>query len=323
MIASIEELNNAIEDIETENEVYPAVLEDKMDASAFNSSCAAIEDQLNQLYEKIRLIEDVDNFTRRYVTEQIKEKEDKLRKSLKIIEQDTDLVEDKASTLIEVPLGASNQTLTDRDGSPLTAMTLRDGELEAACDVMAQASVSLVTMESNTSCYNNSYQNLVKGEAGISTYSLKEAPPEGIRETVTLYLEEPTECNYAGFDITNCTAEKCYVMDKDHVRTEISSTGGFFPKQEISGIVLELSCKTYTLASKYGEQDGYDESAALGTSNTAYSRYTDEQLVKEMEKSQEESDRKNMVSVLSTKCDTWSRINSRVRKKNIVMAGEE
>ena len=62
----------AIDTIETENTKYPSRVTELMDADGFNDSCDTIEEQIKVLYEKIRLLEDGDDYYYIYVEEKIK-----------------------------------------------------------------------------------------------------------------------------------------------------------------------------------------------------------------------------------------------------------
>ena len=322
MITNIDDINKALENIRTENTIYPLAMSDKMDATAYNIAFNRIERQLNQLYEKIRLVEDIDNFCREYILREIELKEEKLRESLKIAEDVSDLYQKKDSISILVPFVGTNEIIKDRDGSPVCSMSIKNKKLEVNNDVMSEEIFSSITFTSNSSCYNNSYHNLLDGRSGSSFYSVKEPLPEGIKETVTMNLASSSECNYLSIQPVNCEVSNVRILDKNRVPRVVSSNG-YFPRMEIVGIVFDVIAKNFTREAKYGDTIGYDNSGAFGMLDTAYTRWQNEQIVKQMEISQAEADKKYMISELETKCDTWNKINANMKRRNILLAGEK
>ena len=320
MIANIEDINSALSTIRTENNIYPMAVTDKMDSASFNASCECIEQQLNGLYEKIRLIEDMDNFCREYVLQKILEKEEKLRESLKITEDAVDLYLNKDSISVLVPFTSTSDAIRDRDGSTIGKMKVKNKKLEAVSDVMADAPISNVIYTSNASCYNNSYQNLVNGEPGTSYYSIPEPPLAGVQEDVTVYLTRPTECNYVSIHPVNCNITNVRILDESKNETVINPNG-YFKKTTILGITFKLRAKNCVREAKLVSVDGYSNYGAFGMTDLAYDRWQNEQTIKRMEISQEEMDRKYIISSLETKCDTWERINKKARRRNILIAG--
>ena len=322
MIAKIEDVKSALDTIGEQNNTYPSSVTDKMDAEAFNASCKKIENYLNGLYEKIRLIEDLDEFSRSYVLQKIGEKEAKLRERLKVAEDVATVYQKKDSVSVMVPFIDSSEVVRDRDGSVISHMQLKNKKLEADNDVMAEPEIISVTFASNSTCYNNSYSNLTKGKAGVSFYSLQEPPRDGVQENVTVYLASPAQCNYVSIHPTNCTVSNVRVMDANHKEYPIAPNG-YFDAREIIAVLFTLVGQKYTREIKLGDANGYDSSGTFGMVDTAYSRWADEQIIKRMEISQAEFDRRQIVSKLETACDSWSLINKNIKNRNIVLAGDD
>ena len=58
MINTANNFDEAITYLKDSNNKYPNTLTEKMDSNSFNESMKAIEDKLNNLYEKIKITED-------------------------------------------------------------------------------------------------------------------------------------------------------------------------------------------------------------------------------------------------------------------------
>lgn len=103
MLKTSEDLNTAIEFVTTENVTYPSLIEDRLSSVQFNNSMQNIESQLNELYEKTRLLEDIRDYCKQYILSIIQMKEQDFKEKLKIIEDVADQFRDKDSISYTVP----------------------------------------------------------------------------------------------------------------------------------------------------------------------------------------------------------------------------
>jgi len=322
MIANIDDISTALDSIRTENESYPDAMEDRMDSVAFNESFRRIEAQLNQLYEKIRLIEDVDSFCLDYVTKEIKKKEDAFRENLKILESVSDLYKDSKSISIMVPFSQTSDAVRDRDGSTISRMSLKNGKLEAGNDVLGSALIATIARSSDTPCYNNSYSNLLNGKPGTSYYSIKTLSPGSIEEHVFVTLREPTECNYISIKPVNCEVNNIILIDESQVSHQMSVTSGYIQPVKISAVSFTLVAKQFVKDKKAASVRSYDCSGVFGMTDNAFMRWQNEQLVKGMELSRQKMEEKYIINQLETACDICNSINEGIRRRNIIASGK-
>jgi hypothetical protein len=318
-IKNADDIIKALEITEQENTDYPEQLKELMISSEFNRSFQIIEAQLDELYEKIRLLEDIDVFCRDYVTKKISEKELKLKEALKIVEDLSSTYEDKSNISVTIPLTNSSDEMLDRDGTPISRMATRNKKLEAENSVMSEAVFARISFRTNSVCYNNSYENLKNGSPGVSFYSLPEPIKNGIEETINILLSSPCECNYLSVQPANCEVEEAYIIDKNKTRIKVSSNGYFNPVT-VSEIELRIKAVNYVMDSKVADKKTYDSSWILG----AYSFDTDIEgrTLKQIELSLAEAEKNFFDSKLETECDTWKRINDDIHRKNVILGGD-
>ena len=74
MIQTSGDFNSAIELLTTDTPVSVGDIGEKMSSGEFNLAFNDIEMQLIDLYEKIRVLEDVQKYCREYVIKEVKEK---------------------------------------------------------------------------------------------------------------------------------------------------------------------------------------------------------------------------------------------------------
>lgn len=322
MIANIDDISTALDNIRTENELYPNAVEDRMDSNVFNESFQRIEKQLNQLYEKIRLIEDVDSFCRDYVAKEIKKKEDTFRENLKILESVSDLYKDSKGISILVSFSQTSDTIRDRDGSIISRMSLNDGKLEAGNDILGNALIATIARSSTTPCYNNSYSNLLDGKPGTSYYSVKTLTPGSIKESIFVTLREPTECNYISIKPVNCEVSDVVLIDEALTSHPMSITSGYTQPLKVYAMSFILTAKQFVKDKKITSVRGYDCSSVFGMTDSTFMRWQNEQLVKGMELSRQKMEEKYIVNQLETSCDACNGINEGIRRKNIIASGK-
>ncbi len=216
-----------------------------MDSGIFNYSMRAIEEQLNSLYEKIRLLEDVRDYTKEYVLRSIQEKEALFKEKLKIIEDVSDQYRDTDSIAYNVPFLYNSMTIKDRDGSNVPAMNIISGVLQQSGSVVTDAVISNISHTSSHVCYNNSYNNLLAKDAGRSCYVLDEPVYGGLKEEVSIIFDRSYNCNILNIALSNCSVENYTLIPSGkEVNAQINT---YIDRQSITDIKLNLLCDKYQL----------------------------------------------------------------------------
>ena len=318
MISNMTDARAAIDKIETENTKYPSRVTELMDADGFNDSCDTIEEQIQELYEKIRLLEDVDDFCHTYVEEKIKESKEELYKSLKSLEDAADISLKKGQVSIVVPFDSMNNMVRDRDGSILSSMKVKNQKLVPDYDIMKEAEIASISRASNIPCYN--YFNKVPG---TSYYSTKEPPKEGVSEEITFTLADTIESNFVDIAPVNCSVTSIKIVDENDQEYELPDTSGHFDNRKIKAVKVRLNCKVSTRERKLGEATSYDNSGAYGMFGNYYTRTEDNHILKNMERSLSESEKKYLVDQMNSICDTYQNINKNIDNRSIILSGGE
>ena len=326
MISNMTDAREAIDTIETENTKYPSRVTELMDADGLNDSCDTIEEQIQELYEKIRLLEDVDDFCHTYVEEKIKESKEELYKSLKSLEDAADISLKKGQVSIIVPFVSTYDLVRDRDGSILSSMKVKNQKLIPDYDIMKEAEIASMSRTSNIPCYN--YFNEVPG---TSYYSTKESPREGVSEEITFTLADTIESNFIDIAPVNCSVTSIKIVDENDQEYELSDTSGHFDNRKIKAVKVMLNCKVSTRERKLGDATSYDNSGAYGMFGNYYTRTEDNHILKNednhilknMERSLSESEKKYLVDQVNSICDTYQNINKNIDNRSIILSGGE
>ena len=294
---------------------------DAMDSEEFNEICLIIQSRLNALYEKIRLLQEVGDFTETYVDESIKEKEAMFRERLKIIEDASDVYKDSSSVSIMVPFEQSNDIVYDRDGTLLPKMNIRNSKLEPGGSVLANAQMSYINAVSDDACNNNSYNNLLTGGEGSSFYMTDQVIAGGLKERVTVMLKSPTDINHISINPVNATASDYVLINNDHTESPMSNDGQVDDKR-IEGIRFTLTCSEPQEVNQFTNSDAYLGEGKFGYTTTAYTRRPDERLIKNMQDSIDQSERSNNVLSVRDNYKYWNENDEKVVNKNTMLVEE-
>lgn len=320
MILNVADANKAIEFLQEESSDYPNTFSNKMTPTEFNANSAAIETHLNVLYEKIRVLQDLDAFCRDYVVKKIKEKKDILDKKLRTLENLSDLYRSPGSITVTIPFDASNEVIKDRDGSAVASMKIKDNSLAMGTDIMKEAAITAISRDSANSCYNDSYQNLKKGEPGTSIYYLKkEESNEYVTENIVVTFDQEIAANSIYIEPIGADVENIRLVHSNHNETPVDSSNTFFPEQKITGIKFSLKSSSYDLVQMNGQRGMMTIDDAFGTYGEIQTHWTDYQKIKDIEKSIADNEKKYNVAVYRSLYNTWDKFNEKVRSKNIVI----
>lgn len=216
MIQTSGDFNSAIELLTTDTPVSVGDIGEKMSSGEFNLAFNDIEMQLIDLYEKIRVLEDVQKYCREYVIKEVKEKRQKFEDKLKIIEDNTDSYRDKSFVACAVPFYNSNETVRDRDGSVLPASAVVNRSVHMSGQVVEEAIFRTASKVQDTPHYRESLSNVVSGEPYRSLYVVDNPVSGGVEEEIIIMFDSTHRCNYFGIDLSNCTVVSAkYINESD------------------------------------------------------------------------------------------------------------
>ena len=125
----------------------------KMDATEINTLMQGIEDAFNKLYEKLRLLEDLHDFTKTYIENEFSKNQAAFREAKAEIDKATDAYQQTSSVSSTVSF-RSGAVVTDRDGTPIKSCMRIDGTTLVPANTKLQETVpSSVLVTSDLAAY--------------------------------------------------------------------------------------------------------------------------------------------------------------------------
>lgn len=317
MIKTSIDLNNAIKFVTTENVSYPSTIQNEMSSSQFNTSMQNIETQLNELYEKIRLLEDIRDYCKQYVLTMIQTKEQSFKEKLKVIEDISDQFRDIESISYIVPFQYCTDVITDRDGTIINKMNINNGYLEQSYTLLDTAKISNISYTTNAQCYNNSYNDILDDLVGRSYYILDDVMYGGIIENCTIMFDKNYDCNLFNLSISNTQIKNIKLITNKDNEISIKANDATVINT-IKGLKFDLVSKDYQIKSIEELNKSIDAYSKLSSNN--YKRGNLDNKEKDMIVQAESIEHSNNVSEYLNEYSNWKQKSNSIMNKNILVS---
>ena len=141
--------------------------EDFLDSEIANDNFSKIENYLNDMYEKVRVLEEVIDYAKIYVNNEIDTTITECRDLLNEIENMNDSIfnDSKNFSIINVPLSNNNiEQYSDRDGSSLKMCEIYNNIISLSGTVKNTIDIKNVSVKREEQAYESNYKELINGE---------------------------------------------------------------------------------------------------------------------------------------------------------------
>lgn len=218
-IASTSELVTTISDLETSVSLPQGTVASKMDAVEINTLMQGVEDAFNKLYEKLRQLEDLHDFTKRYIQNEFKKNAAAFKKMTASIDKTTDTHENVVLQSMQASF-ENGVVVTDRDGMPIKAADFVGGK------ALIPASMTINQSEPESTIVNTNsvaYKRILTPASNYKTFYANEQPPAvPIQETLDLVYPRETEFNFLDVSAFNADIREASVTDENGIKIPIN-----------------------------------------------------------------------------------------------------
>lgn len=160
----------------------------------YNATQKELYAQLNQLYEKMRILEEVSDYLVAQIQTKIDTSNATCESLLKAIEQDRDSLKEATYQTFTVPL-ESLQNDYDRDGVLLKAAVIYNGQISNAYEAKHNLPYQM-DVKQERPVYKQTANGLQNGQCYRSYYITDQCYPEGISETLYFAFHQAMPINY-------------------------------------------------------------------------------------------------------------------------------
>ena len=247
-----------------------AKLSNEMSSTVINYTFSEIEEVLNTLYQKIRTLEDIRDYTKSFVLRAVQERREKIIGKLKVIETLTDELQGKKS-VITVTVPDPNYTVYDRDGSEIVQLYNDDDILimpgstlakEEATVVSNKGAINEITVQKHDPAegdysaietlpiegaepFTSVNINIQDQNAHFDIYSSSEPVPESFKVKYDIQFNGNIMSNYIDFNPINCTITDIKLYDADNNVILMQKSDRYFPLSRITKAEIIVECKYY------------------------------------------------------------------------------
>lgn len=225
---------------------YPSGMGEGLSSSEYNSNMSIIELRLNVLYQKIKYMQELVDYTKNYVISEIKNRNEEFKEKLKIISEVTDIYRDQNSVAQIVYLTQCNEQITDRDGSIVKPMVISDKKLVPPGNTVSSLRINSVVNNSSAIKYSSNYENLKNGEAGSAIYLSDNIMAGGLDENVNIQFDEGSSINYIDIPVINGDIDTYEITYTNDSKKEITPLDKYIEAADIKEILIKIKSRNYT-----------------------------------------------------------------------------
>lgn len=293
MINTSQDFESALNYVSADIDYTSAKISGDMNSAAFNRVFLDIEEKINILYEKIRLLEDIRDYTKLFVVRAIQERRTKIMENLRVIETLTDETKNKGSiTYVIVP--NEGETVYDRDGTVISQFESTDGTLvfpgqslvfEYASSVINKGTVADNEVQKQDPVQGDytavepvpfnsaepfaSADLLIKdGASHFDIYCSDEPCRDKFQVQFDITFSGKIKSNYINFNPVNCKVVSVKLYDTDNIMTELLPEQRYFSLMRLAKAVIIVECSNYEryvlAVPSRGKDDAFDKAITGG-----------------------------------------------------------
>ena len=229
-----------------------------LNSNIINNNFKIIENELNSMYEKTRILEDIIDYMKLYINNEIENYMLDCRNLLKDIEvlSDINLKEEINYTAINVPFIYNTLEYIDRDGTVLKNCDIYNNKivLSQNKDITVQInSVSIVRNEAlfNLETINDNKDNIIYNKPYLIEYELDSIVNNGINELIRLNFNKEEIINTVRIDLINCNLKSIrYIYANNIIEEEENLNTENIENKKIIGIEFLINASNYDINKK-------------------------------------------------------------------------
>lgn len=238
MIANQTDLENTLEELKKVQEINIMDLSKKMSSDEFNFNNLTIYENLNLLYTKYRLLEDVKQYMENNLLDLIAKKKKKFAEILTDIQKNMDIVTDDAKGYIPLSCSWNKDKIIDRDGSFLPIINDLFFNKNNTLDYSREAEIISIIQNSK----DTPYICKITDSSCYITFNTDNVI--SIEDTVKIIFNKASIINYISILHNEEISINAYYInkDKEHITVKLNQ---YIEPITISELYLDINTKNY------------------------------------------------------------------------------
>lgn len=238
MIANQADLENTLEELKKIQEINIMDLSKKMSSEEFNFNNLTIYENLNLLYTKYRLLEDIKQYMENNLLDLIAKKKKKFAEILTAIQKNMDIVTDDAKGYIPLSYSWSKDKIIDRDGSFLPIINDPFFNKNNTLDYSREAEIISIIQNSKDTPY------ICKITDSSCYIAFNTDNVISVEDTVKIIFNKASIINYISILHNEEISINAYYInkDKEHITVKLNQ---YIEPITISELYLDINTKNY------------------------------------------------------------------------------
>ena len=229
-----------------------------LNSNIINNNFKIIENELNSMYEKTRILEDIIDYMKLYINNEIENYMLDCRNLLKDIEilSDINLKEEINYTAINVPFIYNTLEYLDRDGTVLKNCDIYNNKivLSRNKDITVQInSISIIRNEVlfNLETFDDNKDNIIYNKPYLVKYELDSIVKNGIDELVRINFNKEEIINTLKIDLINCNLKSIkYIYSNNIIEEEENLNTKNIENKKLIAIEFLINASNYKINKK-------------------------------------------------------------------------
>lgn len=224
--------------------------ENILNSKDFNQTFKYIEDSLNFLYEKNRVLENVIEYSNMFLRNELNSSINECKTLLSSIEENRDIIKNNSSIKYSVPFILGSNNYIDRDNSAISNTVLYDNKLTLAntnINSYKPANISILQPQKNNNL-KQTLDDLIKNNTYRTFYMFNGPQGTEIKEKITIKLDKPSKINKLNLSPSNCKINTInFILEDDTVHAAHDHIG-LFKTLTVKAIDIEIACTNYIMS---------------------------------------------------------------------------
>lgn len=292
-----------------------------LNSERFNEAMKTIESELNELYEKTRVLEDIIAYTKEFLAEEIHKNKAMLYNKLKAIEETRDSLKDHSYISHVVTFYDNNsQIVRDRDGSALDHCHLYNGNLTLSGQELELIKVKDVIKRQELMSYNDNLENLKKSNSYRAFYLLDGPAKNGVKEKITFMFEDVKNINFLSIDTANCDILNISFINENDVEEQgFLLENAVLAKRKVKGVSITIISENYETLAYEISKDFVEPDFWENASFDAYQKITKGKSSYDIEKASGMERYKKQYEQYLKELEEWKEEKRKVDERNRIL----
>lgn len=217
-------------------------------ADSYNKTMANIEQSLGDLYVKTRMLEDIADYTKSFLNNEVMHRKVDLFDLLKNAERQRDSLKRKGYVLREVPLKEtrSDYPKRDRDGQEIRGAVTSNQLVSIAGAEITTIPLGAMTNEQEQVSFASNKDDILKGTPYRAFYMLDAPATNGVTEKFTFHFNEKGQyITNVDVETSSCTLSGVRLLDEEGLIEVPQNSKSGFKRHLADGMSFVVTDREY------------------------------------------------------------------------------